>query len=303
MTLLGIDVGGTAVKIGLVSAQGELLRQSEHPVDHDGYETPILTSILTHTAAFLQTLEEEPVGIGVSATGQINAKEGLVAGTCGSLPGWIGVSLKASLENAFGLPTTAMNDANCAALGEQWVGRARGVQNVVMVTLGTGVGGGIISDGAILEGSHGFAGEIGHIPLHAGGQPCTCGNLGCYEQYASATALVRKARARDAAAVNGRWIFTQAAQDNAAMLAVLDEWIEDIASGLVGLVHMFNPQMLLIGGGVSAQEALLIAPLRQRVFARVMPRYRDDLQLEAAMLHNNAGILGAVRYWMMCQRA
>ncbi|MDL2318340.1 ROK family protein [Eubacteriales bacterium OttesenSCG-928-A19] len=296
-TFLGVDIGGTAVKIGLVDGGGALLRKAEHSVDYDGYRTPILTSVLQAISVFLSESGARPEGIGISAAGQVDVHSGAVVGTCGNLPGWEGTRLTDAMRDAFSLPAVAMNDANCALLGEQWVGAAKGRRHVVMITLGTGVGGGILVDGRILNGREGLAGELGHMPLHAGGIQCTCGNRGCYEQYASVTALVRRAAVvGEDAPRSGRAVFDSAATGNERMLGILSEWIEDVASGLVGLIHLLNPELLLIGGGVSAQDDLLIRPLRERVLGRTMPRFREGLELEAAALGNDAGMLGAVRH-------
>ena len=143
---LGIDIGGTAVKLGIVDEAGMVLAKAEESVSFDGYRTPILTTVLKAAQAFLaaQSVPAESLaGIGVSATGQIDSRKGVVAGTCGSLPNYIGAPIKAELEKTFGLPVTVANDANCMTLGEVWVGGAQGYTDVIGVTLGTGVGGGI----------------------------------------------------------------------------------------------------------------------------------------------------------------
>lgn len=296
MTFLALDIGGTSLKVGIVDKSGHVRRRAECSVDFDHYHTPILQTVLSETTSFLQAGEEKPAAIGVSATGQIESSSGTVIGTCGSLPDWVGTPLCMTLETAFGLPVYVENDANCALLGESWLGRVRGRRHALLVTFGTGVGGAILTDGRLFHGNKGIAGEIGHFPTHAGGVRCTCGNCGCYEQYASVTALVRMAQScMPGAALDGRRIFQQAMEGNESAAAAIDAWIDEIAAGLIGLVHLFNPQIVLIGGGVSAQEAMLIAPLRQRVLAGTMPQFREGLLLEAALLGNDAGMLGAAR--------
>ena len=144
---LAIDIGGTAVKLGIVDEEGRVLSKTEQSVCFDNYETPILTTVLSAAEQFLKEQAVEPqglAGIGVSAAGQIDTRKGIVAGTCGSLPNYIGSPIKAELEAKFGLPTTVANDANCMTLGEVWVGAAQGCTDVIGVTLGTGVGGGIM---------------------------------------------------------------------------------------------------------------------------------------------------------------
>ena len=298
-TYLGVDIGGTAVKLGLVDDTGRVLRRAERSVSFDGYKTPILDTVQTAIRDFLGSHDVPKLeGIGVSATGQIDSRRGVVAGTCGNFPGWIGVDIKGTLECAFGLPVTVANDANCMLLGEVWAGAARGYTDVVGVTLGTGVGGGILTGGRLLEGARGLGGELGHFRLHAlDGVACTCGAIGCYERYAATTALVRGAQRMGLDAPDGRTIFEAAAAGDARTQAVLNHWINEIAQGLAGLVHIFNPQLILIGGGVSAQQALLIDPLAEKVRASVMPAFAEGLEVKAAALQNDAGLVGAVYYF------
>ncbi len=262
---LAIDIGGTAVKLGIVDEEGRVLSKTEQSVCFDNYETPILTTVLSAAEQFLKEQAVEPqglAGIGVSATGQIDSRKGIVAGTCGSLPNYIGSPIKAELEAKFGLPTTVANDANCMTLGEVWVGGAKGYTDVIGVTLGTGVGGGILTGGRLLEGARGLGGELGHFRTHAlNGVFCTCGASGCWERYAATTALVRGAQPRNPKWKDGRAIFESAHAGDPTILALLDDWTDEIAQGLAGMVHIFNPQLILIGGGVSAQQELLIDPV------------------------------------------
>jgi glucokinase len=241
---------------------------------------------------------ESLAGIGVSATGQIDSRKGIVAGTCGNFPNYIGSPIKSALEEDFGLPVTVANDANCMTLGEVWVGAAQGYTDVIGVTLGTGVGGGILTGGHLLEGARGLGGELGHYRTHAlDGVDCTCGAKGCWERYAATTALVRAAQEKNPDWKDGRAIFAAAEAGNETVLALLDHWTDEIAQGLAGMVHIFNPQLILIGGGVSAQQKLLIEPIAAKVKASVMPAFAEGLEVRAAQLHNDAGMVGAVYYF------
>lgn len=297
----GIDIGGTAVKLGIVDEAGRVLLKGEESVSFDGYQTPVLTTVRRAAKEFLTANSipaESLEGIGVSATGQIDSRKGIVAGTCGNFPNYIGSPIKAALEEDFGLPVTVANDANCMTLGEVWVGAAQGYTDVIGVTLGTGVGGGILTGGRLLEGAQGLGGELGHYRAHAlDGVDCTCGAKGCWERYAATTALVRAAKEKDPAWQDGRAIFAAVKADNATALALLDAWTDEIAQGLAGMVHIFNPQLILIGGGVSAQQKLLVDPIAARVKASVMPAFAEGLEIRAAQLHNDAGMVGAVYYF------
>ena len=265
---LAIDIGGTSVKLGLVDETGGILAKAEESVSFDGWQTPILTTVLAAAERFLTARGKDPralEGSGVSATGQINSHTGVVAGTCGNLPNY---------------------------------GGAKGYTDVIGVTLGTGVGGGILTGGRLLEGARGLGGEMGHYRTHAQhGLLCTCGAVGCWEQYASTTALVRGAHAIDPNLKDGRAIFAAAEAGNPLVLDLIERWTDEIAQGLAGMVHIFNPQLILIGGGVSAQEKFLIEPVAAKVRRSIMPAFAEGLEIRAAQLHNDAGMVGAVYYF------
>jgi glucokinase len=311
MDYIGIDIGGTQVKLGLVTEEGTVKNPVAFDVAFDGYDTPIITTVKEKLAWFLKeySLSENNIaGIGVSATGQIDSRAGKVIGAAGHIKNWIGCEIRSEIKTLYNGPVSVMNDANCAALAELWLGGAKNTAEAVVITYGTGVGGGVIVRSEILEGVAGCGGELGHIPIRNNGRMCSCGNRGCYEQYASTTALVKMVTKAVKAGkipvdvfenkvINGRTIFA-AAGENAKLQALLDSWIDCVAAGLVGIIHTFNPQVVLIGGGVSAQEELFIVPLREKVLSRVMPEFAKVLRLEAATLKNDAGMVGAVYYCM-----
>lgn len=309
-TYLGIDIGGTEVKMGIMTAEGEILEDRSASVSFDGYRTPIIKTVRGEAAAFLREFSAAHpdlpgvCAVGVSATGQIDTENGIVTGTAGHLRGWVGTRIKEELEEELHCPVRAANDANCALLGERWLGAARGEENVILLTIGTGVGGGILTDGHLLNGARGIAGEIGHIVIKEDGELCSCGNRGCLERYGSAAALTRMVQkgieegaiSGFAGEVNGRNVFEhlQNGRGGEELGHTVRQWIRYIADGIVSLVHIFNPRMILIGGGVSAQEEWFIRPLREEVFLRVLPSYRENLLLQAAVLGNRAGFVGAV---------
>ena len=306
---LGVDIGGTAAKLGLVDEEGRIISSvNEYPVKFDDYETPIIETVVKSVRHFMDENNKnfaEIAGIGVSATGGINSKLGIVEGSAGHIKNWEGTNIKARLESEFGVNTEVLNDANAAALGEMWKGAAIGKENVVVMTIGTGVGGGIIVDSKILLGRKGFAGEIGHIPVNVDGEDCSCGNKGCIEHYGSTSALVRNVKEAvisgeikgiEAGKVDGRLIFKEVAAGNDTVKKYVDEWISYISATLVGLVHIFNPEMIILGGGVSRQKELFVDKVREKVFTSVMPNFAIGLSVEAAELGNDAGIIGAVRF-------
>jgi glucokinase len=308
---IGVDIGGTQVKIGMIDETGTVGKACAYDVAFDGYDTPIIDTVNVKLTQFMNEnglKDSNLLGIGISATGQIDVNEGKVVGAAGHIKNWEGCCIKEHIKRIYSGPVTVMNDANCAALAEQWIGGAQGASDAVVITIGTGVGGGIIANSEIICGAGGGAGEIGHIPIRNNGTKCSCGNTGCYEQYASTTALVKMVRQAlesgklnislfDSGIINGRTIFNAAGKDS-CLDKILDRWIDYVADGLVGIIHIFNPQVVLIGGGVSVQKELFIDPLRSKVVNRVMPSYARILKLDAAKLGNDAGMVGAVYYCM-----
>lgn len=304
---LGVDIGGTAVKLGLVSKDGDQIKTDIYDVSFDGYETPILETVKKSIDKFLKLNDatKKIKGIGVSATGQIDSKKGKVVGVGGNIKNWCGAEIKKELEEIYNVNTTVVNDANCMVIGEQWKGAAKGYNDVIGITIGTGVGGGIIVNSNILLGSVGIAGEIGHFSINSEGKKCTCGNIGCYEQYASMTALIKRVQEKyetlkninfSKEQVNGEIIFNEVKNNNYEIKKIVDEWIVHIGKGLVSLTHIFNPDIILIGGGVSKQEDLFIKPLKEYVKNNVMDKFKENLEIKSAELGNNAGLIGAVYY-------
>ena len=297
--ILCADIGGTSVKLGLVDREGRLHASAEASVSFDHYHTPIIDTVLREGRAFLEAHPCQIEGIGVSATGQVDSRAGAVIGTNGKIANYEGTNIKQRMEEAFCVPCEVLNDANAALLGETFCGGAVGAQNVVMLTLGTGVGGGVLADGRLLTGHRGIAGEMGHFTLYQDGVPCPCGKKGCYESYASTTALLRAAeKAAGEANLNGRVLFDRLKNGDPVLQNVLDKWLDDVAAGITGLIHIFNPELVLIGGGVSRQEELLLKPLKARVLRGAMPRFTEALRIERAVLGNDAGLIGAAKFYL-----
>lgn len=297
---LGIDIGGTFIKLGAVDDEGNVSLRREVPIDRSGSETVMETLMrgIDELIADSGLKASDFEGIGVSSAGCIDTVNGCVAENGGNIPNWSYTSVAAPLSERYGIGATIANDGNCVALAEAWIGAAKGVRDVICVVLGTGVGGGIISGGRLIEGAHGFGGEIGHFPTHAE-LFMTGGKWGShYETFASTAALVRKAEALNEEWHSGKKIFESAASDDAGALEILDAWTNEIAAGITGLVHIFDPSVVLIGGGVSAQEDLLVNPVREKVLKTTTPDMANGLIVKAAALGNNAGMIGAVKYFI-----
>ena len=316
MKYIGVDIGGTEVKLGIIDERGKVLSSGSCSVSFDQYETPILDTVIKSLDIFLADhlkTSGEFDGIGVSATGQIDIHNGIVAGTAGHIKNWQGSCIKETMESKYGLPVTVMNDANCAALAEKWIGAAKDASEAIVVTFGTGVGGGIIVNSEILVGHNGLAGELGHFTICNEGKKCSCQNTGCYEQYASTAALIHMVEEAvenglidrnifEVKGINGKTIFEQLEQFNSGLSQIVEEWLDYVADGLVSLVHIFNPQLILLGGGVSVQEKHFIKPVRRKVLERVMPAFCNNLDIQSAKLGNDAGMVGAVYYFIKCRK-
>ncbi|GAA0179895.1 ROK family protein [Clostridium sediminicola] len=301
---IGIDIGGTEIKAGIVNEEGKLLYKITRPSNINNYKIPLIDVIKNITNEInVYTMNNDICieGVGVSAAGQIDNKNGVVIGTCGNIPGWKGTHIKSEMEKILHLDVIVENDANCAALAEHWIGNGKEYTNMIAYTIGTGIGGGIILDNKIFSGSNGIAGEIGHIVLEKDGEPCTCGNKGCFEQYGSMTALIKNVKkivGNQLNEINGKIIFEKAKEGNKEIAKCIDHFLDYNATGIVTLLHIFNPEAVIIGGGVSKQGEVIIQPLIKKVKEKAMPAFYENVVIKTAKLSNDAGMIGAVKNYM-----
>ncbi len=296
---LSVDIGGTAMKYGLVSETGVVIEAHETSVSFDGYKTfigEILSTIILPYYHEIKTRYENIKAIGVSATGQIDSRAGTVIGVGSGILNYLGTKISEILTEGSGLNTYVLNDANAVALAEKWIGAGKNARNMIAVTYGTGVGGGVIVNDNLLMGDFGTAGEIGHMTLYADGKLCSCGNQGCYEVYASTRALCARALEATGENLNGRELFARLDEDR--IQDVYTAWLTDVAKGLTSLLHIFNPEMLVIGGGLSREKELFIDALKERVEVYAMPNFVKKLEIVQAKLTNNAGMVGAAYFAM-----
>jgi len=283
MRILTLDVGGTSIKSALFD-NGNKLQLMETPSDGSLGRDQILNNIRNCISKY-----NAFDAIGISSTGQIDSEKGIVIGSCENVPNYYGTDLKRIFENMFHVPVFVENDVNAAAIGEAYYGSCIDEKDFLCLTYGTGVGGAIVINREVYKGSLGIAGEVGHIPIHPDGELCNCGNRGCYERYASTTALVRMVQEIDPTLTNGRAIF-QAAEKNSEINGAIDRWIHEIVLGLVILTHTFNPSLIVLGGGIMGQTQL-IPKIQNLLHASVMPSFRNVI-LKPAKLGNEAGIYG-----------
>lgn len=298
---LGIDIGGTNTVFAFLTPQGHLIERTVMPTKAREGGEQLIARICTQAAAMVTNAPGPVVGIGVGSAGQIDPVTGICLFANENLPGWTGMPIKSRLEAATGLPVFVGNDANVAALGEQQYGAGVGVANMVCVTLGTGVGGGIISDGRMVTGHRGVAGELGHIIVQADGAPCPCGLRGCLEAYASATAIVRRTQEalvahpqsalHAAVPLTAKVVFAAASTGDALAGQIVAETARYLAVGLASILNVLDPELILIGGGVSLAGEPFLEQVRAHLEAWPMTRGRTRLAL--CRLDDDAGVVGA----------
>ncbi|ATV06228.1 ROK family protein [Fusobacterium vincentii] len=280
MNILAIDIGGTMIKYGLVSSDGEILSTDKIETEAEKGLENILNKI---DNIFKRYKENNPVGIAVSGTGQINGMIGKVIGGNPIIPNWIGANLVKILEEKYNLPAILENDVNCVALGEKWIGAGKNLSNFICLTIGTGIGGGVILNNQLFRGENFVAGEFGHILIKKGE----------FEQFASTTALIRLVKERTGKILNGKEIFDLEKKEIVEYQEVISEWIENLTDGLSSIIYCFNPANIILGGGVIGQGEPLINRIKNSLFKKIGSQFKEKLNIIQAKLGNNAGMIGA----------
>ena len=303
---LGVDIGGTTVKLGLFTITGELICKWEIPTRKDECGKYILSDI-TESINYLlneRKIEKSSIaGVGVGVPGPVRS-DGTVL-KCVNL-GWDIFNVEKELEKLVELPVKAANDANIAALGEMWQGGGKGFSNLVMVTLGTGVGGGVIINGKIIDGNNGAAGEIGHMRVSdREEESCGCGKKGCLEQYASATGIVRVAKGilenttetsalREVGVLTAKDIFDAARNKDKLAMSIVEDFGNKLGSSLALISCVIDPEIFVIGGGVSRAGEVLIEAVKKHYEINAFHASRGT-KFELATLGNDAGIYGGAK--------
>ncbi|MBI0576338.1 ROK family glucokinase [Neobacillus cucumis] len=313
--IVGVDLGGTTTKLAFLTTSGEILQKWEIPTDNSDEGRNITGNIAKAINEKLASLGENKnrlIGIGMGAPGPVDYENGVILNVVNL--GWKeNYPLKEQLEVTTDLPAAIENDANCAALGEMWKGAGGGAKDLVCVTLGTGVGGGVIIGGNIVQGANGAAGEIGHITaVPNGGAPCNCGKTGCLETVASATGIVRlatkeilkgdlKGELAEKQAANGRInakdVFDAARNGDQMAVKVLDEVTFHLGLVLANIGNTLNPQKIVIGGGVSKAGDILLNSVKQQFNQFAFSSVKESTELALATLGNDAGVIGAA--WLI----
>lgn len=285
-TVIGVDLGGTAIKLGRYTATGDCL--ASLVIDTPQPATP--TAVTEAIAAAIQQLDPDrgAIAIGIGTPGPADAA-GRIARVAINLEGWRDVPLADWMEAATGRSTILANDANCAGLGEAWLGAGRQFQDLLVLTLGTGVGGAVILGGELFTGRTGAAGELGLITLNPDGPPCNSGNQGSLEQYTSVQAVRRRT------GLEPHQVAAKAAAGDLEAIAFWAAYGRDLGAGLASLIYIFTPEAVVIGGGISAGAQWFFPAMEAEVNRRVLPSSREGLQIVVAELGNQAGMAGAAR--------
>ena len=309
MVYIGFDVGGTGVQVGVVNEKGEILCKGNMVTRTD---IPFADQVKAMADCALDTLNrsgytlDDVKSLGAGLPGVVNPKTGLVA-FCPNL-GWKDVDFAGEMRKHIDKPVYMDNDATVAGLAENVAGVSAGAHSSVFLTLGTGVGGGIVIGGKVWSGTHGVGSEIGHMIIEMDGNPCNCGNRGCLERYCSATAIILAARAAvnqyqdsaimakcegDPMKINAKMVFDAAKEGDELGLKLFNDYIKALSTTVVNIIHFFDPEVIALGGGVSKAGDFLLDALRKEVAKLVMYKTLPYARIELAKLGSDAGIIGA----------
>ena len=303
--VVGVDLGGTNLRTALVSADGDIFDRSKETTQaSDGWKR-VVAKLVDTISLQRETAARRGfavAGVGVGAPGIIRMDKGVVVKSP-NFPDWNNLPLRDELELALHLPVAIENDANAAALGEQWRGAGRGIGSMILLTLGTGVGGGIILDNKIWHGADGMAGEIGHMTLMADGRACSCGNIGCLEMYASARGIVQSyceefdntapheyGRLKE---ITSEKVYQAARDGEVTARRVMKDMGRMLGIGIANLINIFNPEMIVIGGGVKDAWPLFMSATHEEVMRRAFQIPAERTHIVPSLLGDDAGVVGA----------
>jgi len=309
--LIGVDLGGTTIKFAILTEEGEIQQKwsiRTNVLDNGSHIVPDIVESINHHLDLYDLPKERIIGIGMGTPGTVDFANGTVRAAYNLNWRETPIEVKKMIEEGTGLTIAIDNDANSAALGEQWRGAGENANEVIFITLGTGVGGGIINEGRLLHGAIGTAGEIGHMIVEPNGYLCTCGNHGCLEQYASATGVVHlaqdlaeeyagnsklKSMIDDGDEVTSKIVFDLAKDNDFLANEVVDKVAYYLGYASANLANVFNPSAIVIGGGVSAAGQFLIERVQKNFKTFAFPPIKETTDVKLAVLGNDAGAYGA----------
>lgn len=286
MRILCFDIGGTFIKYGLCDENFNLLEKDKIPTLAENGGQSIIERVIEIIEQY-DSIDR----VAVSTAGQVDSENGIVVYSTDNIPYYTGMRVKSLIENKTGIPTFVENDVNSAALGEAHFGAAKGVSDFICLTLGTGIGGAIFLNNKLYKGSASSAGELGHMIIHSGGKQCTCGGEGCYECYASASALIKAVNKVSPVELNAFQIFEKENIEKPEIRSEIDKWIDEIIVGLVNIIYIFNPSMIILGGGIM-NEDYIIELIDRKIYTRLMDNFKN-VKIVRPKLGNDAGMIGA----------
>ena len=285
MRILAFDIGGTYIKYALCNDNFELTEKNKIPTNANQGGQVIIQRIIDIIESY-----ENIDRVAISTAGQVDSEHGVVVYSTDNIPYYTGMMVKSLIENKTGIPTFVENDVNAAALGEAHFGAAKGESDFICLTLGTGVGGAIFLNNKLYKGSASAAGEIGHMVIHAGGRQCTCGGEGCFECYASANALIKAVNKISDEPLDAFQIFQKENMQRPEIRSEIDKWIDEIIIGLMNLIYIFNPPLIVIGGGIM-NEDYIIELIDRKIYSRLMKSFKN-VRIERSQKSNDSALLG-----------
>lgn len=286
MKIITFDIGGTFIKYALCDESFSLSQSTKIPTDAAALGGKGIIEKVIEIIKSIDGLDR----VAVSTAGQVDSNTGTVVYATDNIPGYTGTKIKEMIESETGVLTYVENDVNAAALGEAYFGKAKGYNDFICLTYGTGIGGAVWLDGDLYKGSFCSAGEMGHIITHADGADCTCGGKGCYECYASARALVDSVNRISDVPLDGIKIFEKENFEKPEIRAEVDKWINEIVTGLISIVYTFNPSLIVLGGGIM-NEDYIVNSVNEIIQSKLMPSFRN-VRIVNSDLGNSAGMLG-----------
>ncbi len=308
--IAGIDLGGTNVYMLLIDSNGKIYGEKHFPTLAEKGPDGVIENIILQLKDVVKKAGfnlKDIWRIGIGSPGPLDSKRGIISGAV-NLPGWEYVKLKEKIEKLTGIKTGVDNDANCAIYGEKWLGAGKNFNNIIGLTLGTGIGGGIIIDGKLIRGTNYNAGEIGHMSINPDGIVCKCRAKGCFEQYASASAIANFAKQKikegkrtiiteivkgDINKITSKTVYEALLNNDTLAMEIWDEFIKHLAAGIANMLNIFNPELIIIAGGVINAGDKLFIPLRRAVKKQTFEIIYNVAKILPAKLGERAGAIGA----------